>query len=82
MSSHHFARLLWSAAGVVEAPVDDVADLVLRAEAGDVHPDSCIPLDMRAGGSVQSQVHAFVSRIGQRLGCGVRPATAAEWAGG
>jgi hypothetical protein len=167
MPSRHLVRLLWSASGVVEAPVDDVADLVLRTEAGEVDPHSCIspltqaspglvltggpvrfgvaaprpvgPNDVHRsrptappprrggrwwfrgvcsfephrngtlvvyrvydiartarwlvpllllqqrlsgtfdGGSVQSQLHAFVSRIGQRLCC-VRLATAAEQA--
>ncbi len=36
MRTQHFERLLWTATGVVEAPLDDVADLVLRAEAGEV----------------------------------------------
>src|SRR5947209_466539 len=53
MRSHRIGRLLWSAAGVVEAPVDDVADLVLRAEAGEVAPDSCIlPLTQASPGLV------------------------------
>jgi len=170
MKPHYLGRLLWSAAAVVEAPVDDVADLVLRAEAGEVDADSFIlphtevtsglvltggpvrfgvvPRGLSAptmfievdrprrilavegrwwfrgvysfephpngtlvvyrvydiartvrwlvpllhlqqrlsgtldGDGIQLQVHAFVSRIGQRLGCGVRLATAAEWAGG
>jgi hypothetical protein len=166
MNAHYPERLLWTAAGVVEAPVGEVTGLVLRAEAGEVDPDSCIlphtqvspglvltggpvrfgvvPRGLSAPimfievdrqrqtlavegrwwfrgvycfephpdgtlvvyrvydiartwrwlvpllllqqrlsgtfdrGGVQSQVHAFVSRIGQRLGCGVRLATAEE----
>ena len=42
MSQHHYGRLLRSAAGVVQAPVHDVADVVLRAEAGEVDRDSWI----------------------------------------
>jgi len=42
MSRHHHGRLLWSAAGVVEAPVGDVADLVLRAAAGEMDRDSWV----------------------------------------
>jgi hypothetical protein len=49
MNPHHPGRLLWSAAGVVEAPVGDVADLVLRAEAGEVDRDSWILLHTQAG---------------------------------
>lgn len=166
MSTHQFGSLLWSAAGVVESPLDDVADLVLRAEAGQLLADSClippthaspgiilsggpvrfgvVPQGLSAptmfievdrarrtltlegrwwfrgvfsfephpdgtlvvyrvydiartarwlvpllllryrlsgtldGGTVQSQVHAFVSSIGRRLGCGARLATAAK----
>ena len=169
MSTHQFGSLLWSAAGVVESPLDDVADLVLRAEAGHPLADSClippthaspgivltggpvrygvVPQGLSAptmfievdqarrtltlegrwwfrgvfsfephpdgtlivyrvydiartarwlvpllllryrlsgtldGGTVQSQVHAFVGSIGQRLGSGARLATAAQCPG-
>lgn len=40
MSTNDSRRLLWTVSGVVEAPVDDVADVLLRARAGEVDPDS------------------------------------------